>query len=125
MKKSKNSQLVTNRLKTSSRAIKENVNRYRNQKSEDPQMSIEDYFTKNDMCDAIGMKKNVFNAMLSKPQNQEIVQIIRGDDDCNLRKAKGRAGYIYTKPKTEPEAAAVPEEAVIYEQQTLDFSSVM
>lgn len=82
-------------------------------------------FTKNDMCDAIGMKKNVFNAMLSKPQNQEIVQIIRGDDDCNLRKAKGRAGYIYTKPKTEPEAAAVPEEAVIYEQQTLDFSSVM
>ena len=44
MKKSKNSQLVTNRLKTSSRAIKENGNRYRNQKSEDPQMSIEDYF---------------------------------------------------------------------------------
>ena len=81
-------------------------------------------FTKNDMCDAIGMKKNVFNAMLSKPQNQEIVQMIRGENDCNLRKAKGRAGYIYTKPKTEPEPVA-PEETVVYEQQILKFSNVM
>lgn len=44
MKKSRNLQLVTSRLEASSRAITENVNRCRDQKSEDPQMSIEDYF---------------------------------------------------------------------------------
>ena len=44
MKKTRNFQLAVNRLKASSRAIKKNVNRYRDQKTEDPQMSIEDYF---------------------------------------------------------------------------------
>lgn len=44
MKKTKNFQLAVSRLKASSRAIKKNVDRYRDQKSEDPQMSIEDYF---------------------------------------------------------------------------------
>ena len=47
------------------------------------------------------MTRGAFNTMMSKPQNQEIVRLIRGENDCNVRKAKGRAGYIYTKPVTE------------------------
>ena len=61
---------------------------------------------------------------MSKPQNQEIVQMIRGENDCNIRKAKGRAGYICTKPVTEDDEKSA-EETVVYEQQTLDFTNVM
>lgn len=65
--------------------------------------------------------------MMAKPQNQEIVRLIRGENDCNVRKAKGRAGYIYTKPVTEwdKKNAEPAEETVVYEQQTLDFTNVM
>lgn len=81
-------------------------------------------FTKNDMAEAVGMTKGALNAMLAKPQNQEIVKLIRGENDCNVRKAKGRAGYIYVKPVTEEDEKPA-EETVIYEQQTLKFSNVM
>lgn len=81
-------------------------------------------FTVNDMAEAVGMTKGALNAMLAKPQNQEIVRLIRGENDCNVRKAKGRAGYIYTKPVTEDDEKPA-EETVIYEQQTLDFTNVM
>ena len=45
-----------------------------------------------DMADAVNMTRGAFNTMMSKPQNQEIVRLIRGENDCNVRKAKGRAG---------------------------------
>lgn len=45
MKKSRNLQLVTSRLEASSRAIRKNVNEYRDQGVEnDRQLTIEDYF---------------------------------------------------------------------------------
>lgn len=84
-------------------------------------------FTVKDMADAVNMTRGAFNAMMAKPQNQEIVRLIRGENDCNVRKAKGRAGYIYIKPVTEwdKKNAEPAEETVVYEQQTLDFTNVM
>lgn len=84
-------------------------------------------FTVKDMADTVNMTRGAFNAMMAKPQNQEIVRLIRGENDCNVRKAKGRAGYIYIKPVTEwdKKNAEPAEETVVYEQQTLDFTNVM
>ncbi len=81
-------------------------------------------FTVKDMADVVNMTRGAFNAMMAKPQNQEIVRLIRGENDCNVRKARGRAGYIYVKPVTEWDEKPA-EETIVYEQQTLDFTNVM
>lgn len=59
--------------------------------------------------------KKTLNATLSKKQNQEFLQQMRGTDGCNVRKAGGRVGYVYTKPAAEKE----PE--TVYTQEVLDF----
>ena len=66
-------------------------------------------FTMQEMADATGISKNVLNVMLRKPQNKEFLQMIQGEESCNVKKVKGRAGYIYTKPFAKTEETVVPE----------------
>ena len=66
-------------------------------------------FTMQEMADATGISKNVLNVMLRKPQNKEFLQMIQGEECCNVKKVKGRAGYIYTKPFAKTEETVVPE----------------
>ena len=72
-------------------------------------------FTLSDMAAGVGVPKKTLNATLSKKQNQEFLQQMRGTDGCNVRKAGGRVGYVYTKPAAEKE----PE--TVYTQEVLDF----
>ena len=64
--------------------------------------------------------KKSLNALLAKPQNKEFLDLIRGATDENMKKAKGRAGYVYTKPVTDRKTAETEK----YEQQSLDLANM-
>lgn len=74
-------------------------------------------YTMNDMAVGVGVPKKTLNTTLSKEQNQEFLQKMRGVDGCNVRKAGGRVGYVYTKPAKEKES--------VYTQETLDLAKMM
>lgn len=70
-----------------------------------------------DMAAGVGVPKKTLSATLSKEQNQEFLQRMRGIDGCNVHKAGGRVGYVYTKPAKEKEP--------VYTQETLDLAQMM
>lgn len=77
-------------------------------------------FTVTEMAEALKVTRNVLNVLLKKPQNKDFLILIRGENDENMKKAKGRAGYIYVKPVTVLKA----EETQKYEQQCLDLANM-
>ena len=68
-------------------------------------------FTMADMAEGIGVSKKSLNSLLSKEQNKEFLEKLRGKDSCNVKKTTGRAGYIYRKPGKES-----PESVMKYEK---------
>ena len=77
-------------------------------------------FTISDMAEALKITKKSLNALLAKQQNKEFLDLIRGANDENMKKAKGRAGYVYTKPVTDRKTAETEK----YEQQSLDLANM-
>ena len=76
-------------------------------------------FTIGEMAEELKITKKSLNALLAKPQNKEFLDLIRGANDENMKKAKGRAGYVYIKPAT-----TKAEEKEKYEQQSLDLANM-
>ena len=72
-------------------------------------------FTATQMADALKTTRTALNAMLKKPQNQEFLTLIRGDNDENVKKANSKGGYVYIKPAKKVDT---------YEQQELDLKSM-
>lgn len=70
-------------------------------------------FTMTDMASAIGITRKSLNSYLSRPEYNDFLLKIRGENDCYVTKMSGRKGYVYTKPAD-----------IVYEQQTLDLASM-
>lgn len=70
-------------------------------------------FTMKDMAEAVGITRKSLNSYLSRPEYNDFLLKIRGENDCYVTKMSGRKGYVYTKPAD-----------IVYEQQTLDLASM-